>query len=294
MSVFEKIMTGLNEAVEYNKGTGKARVVSVKGASMDIGVSTASLYPLHVEDAFAELAGLGVKNVEVFANATCEAQEPILSQICDIRDNNAMKITSLHPFSSPMESVFVFSEYDRRIDEMMTLYRQFFEGMNKLGAKIFVLHGAILSSKCTVSHYLKQFRMLAEAGREYGITVAQENVSYCLSGRLEFLKTMKRELVEYANFVLDLKQARRSGEDPLEYVDALKDSIVHCHLSDADESRDCLPIGRGKFDFATLIKRLRASGFDGALIVELYRSNYGDFSELKISVDTLMDIAANI
>ena len=101
---------------------------------------------------------------------------------------------------------------------------------------------------------------------------------------------MKRELGEYANFVLDLKQARRSGEDPLEYVEQLGSSIVHCHLSDGDDSRDCLPIGRGTFDFSALIKRLRSNGFDGALIVELYRSNYGDFSELKISVDTLMDM----
>ena len=260
---------------------------------MNIGVSTASLYPLHAEDAFAQLAALGVKNAEVFANATCEGQEPIISQILKIRDENGMNITSFHPFSSPMESVFVFSEYDRRIAEMMELYRGFFGSMNKLGAKIFVLHGAILSSKCTVSHYLKQFRMLAQAGREFGVTVAQENVSYCLSGRLEFLKTMKRELGEYANFVLDLKQARRSGEDPLEYVEQLGSSIVHCHLSDGDDSRDCLPIGRGTFDFSALIKRLRGNGFDGALIVELYRSNYGDFSELKISVDTLMDMMEN-
>ena len=260
---------------------------------MKIGVSTASLYPLHAEDAFAELAKLGVKTAEVFANATCEGQEPIISQIMKIRDENGMTVTSFHPFSSPMESVFVFSEYDRRIAEMMELYRSFFGSMNKLGAKIFVLHGAILSSKCTVSHYLKQFRMLAEAGREFGVTVAQENVSYCLSGRLEFLKTMKRELGEYANFVLDLKQARRSGEDPLEYVEQLGSSIVHCHLSDGDDSRDCLPIGRGTFDFNALIKRLRSNGFDGALIVELYRSNYGDFSELKISVDTLMDMMEN-
>lgn len=257
---------------------------------MEIGVSTASLYPLHAEDALAELAGLGIKKAEIFANATCEAREPVLSQLLKIRDENGMKITSFHPFSSPMESVFLFSEYDRRITEMMELYREFFGSMNRMGAKVFVLHGAILSSKCSPEHYLKQFRMLAEAGKEYGITVAQENVSYCMSGSLDFLTLMKRELGEYAKFVLDLKQARRSGDDPLDYVQALGENIVHCHFSDADENRDCLPIGAGNFDFETLVKRLKNHGFNGALIVELYRSNYGSFEELKRSSEILSEI----
>lgn len=257
---------------------------------MEIGVSTASLYPLHAEDAFVELARLGIKRAEIFANATCEARDPIVAKILKIRDENGMKITSFHPFSSPMESVFLFSEYDRRIEEMMTMYREFFESMNRMGAKVFVLHGAILSSKCTMTHYFKQFRMLAEMGREFGITVAQENVSYCLSGQLEFLKAMKRELGEYARFVLDLKQARRSGADPLHYAVELGESIVHCHLSDADGSRDCLPIGAGDFNFAELIRRLRGFGFGGALIVELYRSNYGSFEELKKSAEILAEI----
>lgn len=260
---------------------------------MKIGVSTASLYPLHIEDAFATLAEMGIKTAEVFANSTCEAREPFVSQICEIRDKNAMTIPSFHPFSSPMESVFLFSTYDRRIDEMLELYREFFGTMNMLGAKVFVVHGAILSSKCTAEHYIKQFRLLSETGREFGITVAQENVSYCLSGNLDFLKLMKRELGDYARFVLDLKQARRSKANPLEYIDALETSIVHCHLSDANADYDCLPIGNGDFDFNSLIKKLRSIGYDGALIVELYRDNYGEFTELRDSVDRLAEIIEN-
>lgn len=261
---------------------------------MKIGVSTASLYPLHIEDAFAKIAEMGIKTAEVFANSTCEAREPYISQICGLRDQNAMTVPSFHPFSSPMESVFLFSTYDRRVEEMLELYREFFGAMNRLGAKIFVVHGAILSSKCTAEHYLKQFRLLCEAGREFGVTVAQENVSYCLSGDLDFLKLMKRELGEYASFVLDLKQARRSKRDPLEYLDALGTSVVHCHLSDANADRDCLPIGKGDFDFESLIKRLRSVGYDGALIVELYRDNYGEFTELRESVDILGGIIENV
>lgn len=261
---------------------------------MKIGVSTASLYPLHIEDAFAKLAEMGVRIAETFANSTVEAREPYISQICGIRDKHGMTITSFHPFSSPMESVFLFSDYDRRIEEMMTMYREFFGSMNKLGAKIFVLHGAISSSKCTVPHYLKQFRMLSEAAREAGITVAQETVSYCLSGDLEFLKTMKRELGSHANFVLDLKQIRRSGGDPFRYIKELGTSIIHCHLSDANADSDCLPIGKGEFDFTRFTRAMLDIGYDNAFIVELYRENYGDFIELKQSADVLSEIVDKI
>ena len=258
---------------------------------MKFGVSTASLYPLHTEDAFDILAKLGITAAEVFANCEYEASEPVVSQISQTSRQSGLEVVSLHPFSSPMESVFLFSTYDRRIEEMMSLYRGFFGSMNRLGTDIFVLHGAILSSKCSVSHYLNQFRMLSEAGREYGITVAQENVCYCMSGKLEFLKLMKRELGDNARFVLDLKQARRSGEDPFEYIEALGQSIVHCHVSDGDDGHDCLPIGEGSFDFGKLTRRLSDKGYDGAYIVELYRDNYGSFEELKRSADRMAEFA---
>lgn len=257
---------------------------------MKVGVSTASLYPLHVEDAFAELAKLGIKNAEVFANSIAEGSEPCVSLVSKIRRRYGMTVTSFHPFSSPMESVFLFSTYDRRIDEMMAMYRGFFESMNTLGADIFVLHGAILSSGCPPDHYFRQFRLLAEAGREFGVTVAQENVCYCMSGRLEFLEMMKRELGELARFVLDLKQARRSGECPFDYIRALGGSIVHCHVSDGNDKFDCLPVGDGTFDFARLAEELSAVGFDGSYIVELYRNNYGGFDTLRESADRLAEI----
>ncbi len=255
-----------------------------------VGISTASLYPLHAEDAFGELAAHGVKTVEVFANSTSEAHEPYISMMADIAQQQGVSVCSLHPFSSPMESVFLFGTYDRRIEEMVNMYRGFFEGMNRLGAKIFVLHGAIKSSKCSTEHYMKQFRMLAEIGREYGITVAQENVCYCLSGELDFLKAMQRELGEYAKFVLDLKQARRSGADIFEYVQALGSDIIHCHVSDANAEDDCLPIGRGGFNFRELHHRLGSFGYSGSYIVELYRHNYVDIDELVHCADVLSNM----
>lgn len=259
---------------------------------MKIGVSSASLYPLHAEDAFRELAARRIKYTELFANSTSEAKAPVVSDIEATIRANDMELVSFHPFSSPMESVFLFSTYDRRIEEMLDLYSSFFRTMQHIGAKIFVLHGAILSSKCPPEHYIRQFRLLSETAREYGVTVAQENVSYCMSGDLEFLKMIKRELGDCAKFVLDLKQTRRSHADAFEYVRALWDSIIHLHISDGDGDRDCLPVGHGTFDFRRLMLEMSAMGYDGAYIVELYRENYDTFGRLRESVDRLTDIAS--
>ncbi len=257
---------------------------------MKVGVSTASLYPLHVEDAFSELAELGIKTAEVFANSIAEGMDPYVAEISGIRDKYGMEITSFHPFSSPMESLFLFSTYDRRVDELIRLYKAFFKSMNRLGAKIFVVHGAISSSNCPEDLYMRQFALLARAGQEYGVTVAQENVYYCMSGRLDFLKKMKDELGDLAQFVLDLKQARRSKEDVFDYVKALGGNIVHCHVSDANGGCVCLPIGEGDFDFKRFADMMSQQGFDGAFIVELYRSNYDNFDRLKQSYDRLREI----
>ena len=119
-------------------------------------------------------------------------------------------------------------------------------------------------------------------------------MSYCMSGSLDFLLRMKLELGDYAKFVLDLKQSRRSHADAFDYVRSLGGSIVHLHISDADSDRDCLPVGQGSFDFRRLMQELSAVGYDGAYIVELYRENYDQFTRLRESVDSLTDTALSL
>ena len=90
--------------------------------------------------------------------------------------------------------------------------------------------------------------------------------------------------------VLDIKQARIS-EYPYEiYLEEMAGRIAHVHVSDIDENgKICLP-GRGRFDFDTLVKRLKDVGFDGALIVEVYTDNYEKAEELKAACDFLEEI----
>ncbi|MCL2036100.1 MAG: sugar phosphate isomerase/epimerase [Oscillospiraceae bacterium] len=256
---------------------------------MKIGISTASLYPLHTEDALLEVAKLGVKNVEIFLNSVNELEGEVFAHMQNTIREYDMKLVAAHPFSTPMETLFLFSSYDRRVNEIMDLYRHYFDLINRLGGEnaLFVIHGAIKSAKCSDECYIERLGNLIQAGRQQNITVIQENVCYCKSGSVDFLEKLACTLGDSVKFTLDIKQARRSGLEPSEIVRRLKDKITHLHLSDADEEHDCLPLGKGNFDFALFFDELKQVEFKGSAVVELYRDNYGEYSELSDSVNFL-------
>lgn len=255
------------------------------------GVSSACYYPLHTEDAVRSLAEIGVRNAEIFINDSSELQGEIFADIVKTVRDYDMNIVSMHPFS-PMESGYLFSEYDRRQNSFIDGYKRYFDGMNKLGARIFVLHGAILSSHCSDERYFEQYSKLLDAADEFGITIGQENISYCKSRDLDFLKRLKENCGERVKFVLDIKQAVRAGVSPFEHIEKLGKDIVHVHVSDNSAEGDCLPIGKGGFDFGKMVRQLSGIGYDGALIVELYRHNYGDHTELYESMKKVDEIIA--
>ena len=254
---------------------------------MDIGASTACLYPLETEKALYELAVRGVKNVEIFINSVDELDGAVFSDMRKTLGSFGMSVKSVHPFSSPMETLFLFGNYPRRTEYLLDIYKHYFEVMNLLGAKIFVLHGAILSSNVPDERYMERYLRLYREGVAKGITVAQENICYCKSSSLSFLKNMSEQLGDEVRFVIDLKQARRSNLDIFQIIDALGDKTVHLHVSDGSKGGDCLPIGTGDFDFERLFRVMDGLNYDGALIVELYRENYSSYDDLATCVKTL-------
>ena len=258
------------------------------------GISSASMYPLHTEDAVRELAKMGVRNAEIFINDVSESDGEIFADIVKTVKDSGMNIVSVHPFSSPMESLFLFSDYDRRRDTLIDMYKRYFECMNVLGADIFVLHGAILSTKCSDERYFERYSMLMDAAEEYGVTVAQENICYCKSKDLEFLKNLRKNCGERTKFVLDIKQAVRTGLSPFTIIDELGKDIIHVHISDNGKNGDCLPVGKGEFDFFALTEKLNSIGYNGAMFIELYRNNYGEYTELYESMKKIEEIIAKI
>lgn len=260
---------------------------------MFFGVSTASFYPMHTEKALLFLAENGIKNIEIFLNSNLEIKgEVFKNMLCTVKEYG-LNILSFHPLPV-LDNLYLFSGYDRRKQEYFNVYRVYFEKMNMLGAKILVLHGAGNSIFCPNERYFERFAELYDLGQEYGITVAQENVHYCKSGSLEFLKEMSNALGEKANFVLDLKQAVRASYTGFDVFELIGEKIIHIHASDSGGKGDCLPVNAGDFDFNRFLSLLKKSGYEKGFLIELYSEDYDDYNELIESVKALEEIYAKI
>ena len=144
---------------------------------MSFGVSTACLYPQNTEDALEELGKLGVKTCEIFLNSPSETSPEFARILREIAEKYGMHIVSVHPFSSFSETYMLFGEYKRRYLDALDFYKRCFDFTASLGAGISVIHGSLLPGKITGLEYIERFSELVKAGKEFGVTVCQENVN---------------------------------------------------------------------------------------------------------------------
>ncbi len=247
---------------------------------MAFGISTSCLYPMTTEKSLDTLGKMGVKTCEVFLNSISETTTQFAKILNDIKDYHGMKIVSVHPFSSFSETYMMFSQYERRFNDILEFYKKCFEVTNLLGARISIIHGSLLTGDLSHNEYFCRFQEIINAGKEFGITVCQENVNRHFSENPEFLKKMRSELGRDFKMVFDVKQAVRAGFSPLDFAEEFKKDIVHIHISDHDKNRDCLPPGCGNFEFKKLIEIMDSADYKGDYIIELYRNNFGQPSEL--------------
>lgn len=261
---------------------------------MRAGVSTACLYPKLLEESVYDLAVNGIAHTEIFINTTSELEKSYVSGLVETMNRFEMTCRSLHPFTCPIEPMLFFSGYKRRLDDALEFYKKYFNAMNILGAEIFVFHGNKKLVGVPNELYFESFKRLVDTGKEFGITVAQENVSRCTSGSLSFMKDMVKNLGDDAKFVLDTKQAVRAGENNFDIIRSLSQHIVHVHISDHGELGDCLQIGRGRFNIKQFLALLNEHSPDCSVMLELYRTNFDGISDLVNNYNTLVSMIGKI
>ena len=254
---------------------------NLKGTDIKMlaGISTACLYPLQTEVALAQLAAGGVASAEIFLNSSSELEETFLKEMRRTADDTGMKILSVHPFTSGLEPMLFFSQYQRRFDDGREFYKQYYQAVNILGGDMVVFHGNILQHPMAQEDYFSRFAQLMEDAKVQGVRLCHENVCRCSGRSPGFFRNMRRSLPQ-AGFVLDVKQALRAGETVESFLEAMGDSIAHVHISDHTNDQDCLSIGKGTFNIPQFLGTLASRGYGGGVIVELYRENFGSFVEL--------------
>lgn len=249
---------------------------------MRAGISTACLYPALLEKSLSTLLSMDFSLFEVFINTCSEMKNDYLMDLKRMLEDRGATVKSVHPFTSGYEGFLLFSDYERRFFDGLDFYRRYLETCNQLGASILVLHGKKADGKSPISEelYFERYLRLFELGRTYGVTVAQENVNLFLSDSPEFVRRMKSYCGENCAFVFDVKQAVRGGVAPFELCGAMGEKIVHVHLNDNSPESDCLLPGFGTMDFPCLLGQLRRFGYDGDLMIEVYRKSFHALPEL--------------
>lgn len=246
------------------------------------GISTACLYPMDTEEAFQLLLDAGYRVFELFVNAYEETCEPFLKRLKDRAQENGAVFTSLHPYTSPMESMLLFGQYERRTREGMELYKHYLGAAAYLGAPYVVIHGQPAAYKLlTDAAYYERFAQLYQAGGAIGAWPAQENVRDHRSGDVDFIRSMRTYLKDDCAFVLDLKQCRIEGCRIEDMAQAMGERLVHIHLSDSIGEQVCLLPGTGEYDLAPLCGILRANHYGGKIVAEVYRRNIPDIEAVR-------------
>lgn len=262
---------------------------------MEIGASSACFYPLETERSFLHIAELGFNHSEIFFNAHSELRPVFIKELKTIQDAYGINVVSLHPYASFGEGYDFFSAYKRRFGDAMDNYKRYFEAAAILGARYIVMHGAARLYDIDMAEYAHRFNTVTEAAKSFGCCVAHENVVNFLSATPDFSRYMKEQLGDSYKMVLDVKQARRAGYEPKEFIDIMEKNIVHVHLSDYSREMDCIaPCEEGLFDFEKLFQLLHKVGYNGKYIIELYSDGYERKREITESAKHLDAILKNV
>lgn len=261
---------------------------------MKVGISTANLYPMNLEDTFAYLEGRGATETEIFVNTSSELAKPFAQMLRERAKAADLRIRALHSYTSCFEPYMIFSQYERRFEDGLQLFVPVFQAAQTVGADYVVLHGDRDPGVLPASQSIRRFERLYDLGREHGVTLLQENVVRFRACHPDYIRAMREQLGDKAQFVLDFKQCRRTGVPIPEMIDAMSGAIRHVHISDCTDTEDCLMPGAGQEDFPYLLRLLKQSGFDGTVVIELYRKNFDKISELSKGCETLRAAIAQI
>lgn len=247
----------------------------------DIGMSTSCFYPLETEKSLEKVCRSGFKSVEMFINAYTELNEPYISEYKRLIEEYGINIVSIHITASFADGYNYFSDYYRRFEENIELFKKHIELANMLNSKFLVMHGVKKVMRISDDIYFERFKQLSDIAYENGISLLQENVVNFRSESPQYIEKMKNSVGDRFGMVLDIKQCRRAGVDPNDFIKMHHDVIKHVHISDYDKERDCITPLKGAFDFQSFFKTMKKFGYDGDYIIELYKHSYSDENEIK-------------
>jgi sugar phosphate isomerase/epimerase len=227
-----------------------------------VALSTASVYPDRVPDAFEIAARLGYDGVEVMISTDAVSQD--VDVLRRLADYHSMPVLALHaPCLLVTQRVWGREPWGK-----LTRSKEVAEA---LGARIVVVHPPFRWQR----DYARDFTAgLSRMGEESDVVFTVENM-YPLRARgaevAPYAPHWNPLLMDAAHVTLDLSHTAVSGSDAIAMAENLADRLAHVHMADGtglaiDEH---LVPGRGTQPCAPLLKKLAADAFSGTVVLEV-------------------------
>ncbi len=259
---------------------------------MQVGISTASLFGrFNTEDGLRFLNDNKVACAEIFLESFCEYNKKFGKLLKKVKGD--IKVHSVHTLTTQFEPT-LYSVNKRAQKDSFELLENTMSVAKLVGADYYTFHGGARFKKTPFSIDYDRVgditQRIIDVCQKRGVKLAYENVHWGYYNYIGFFQELRKR-TRGLKATLDVKQARQSGLSYKDFIEDMKGDIVTVHLSDIDENgKMCLP-GKGVTDFDDLFNRLAGVGFDGALLLEVYKNDFNEISELFSSLDFVKDLA---
>ncbi|MEA4853888.1 MAG: sugar phosphate isomerase/epimerase [Christensenella sp.] len=262
---------------------------------MKTGMSTACFFCREYnEEAVRKMAGMGIREIELFFSAYMEYKKTFTDEINRICNGEGMTVRSIHALCTQFEPQ-LFSRHDRQRQEAMDTYRHVLDAAENLGAGLYVFHGAMSLKHACMMHVNYEWAgecvtPLAEQAAERGVKLAYENVHWCWYNRPGFAQSLlKNTDSDNLYFTLDIKQAAQSGYAVEAFLDDMGSRLAHVHLCDYTKDpkkgiMPCLPFS-GEVNWQGMKQKLLDMSYSGVLMLEVYPGDYKTYEDLKENYD---------
>ena len=259
---------------------------------MKIGISTASMFSrLNTEDALKFFAEKKLPVAEVFLESYCEYNKEFGALLKSVQ--GGVEVHSIHALTTQFEPQ-LYSLNERAKADSFKVLKGVAECGEQVGAKYYTFHGGARFKKTPFKidyeRVGKITQQIIDTIKPHGISLAYENVHWGYYNYIGFFREIKARTSGLKG-TLDIKQARQSGIDAFDFIEEMAGDIATVHLSDVmADGKMCLPNGKGITDFEKLFKSLRDVGFDGSMLIEVYKSDFDEVKELFDCLDYLNEL----
>jgi sugar phosphate isomerase/epimerase len=228
-----------------------------------VALSTASVFPDRVADAFEIAARLGYDGLEVMVSADAVSQD--IGALRRLADYHGMPVLALHaPCLLVTQRVWGYEPWGKLVRAK--------DAAQELGAKVVVVHPPFRWQR----DYARDFSTgLARMSEESDIVFAVENMYPLRAGGAElaaYAPHWNPLLMDSPHVTLDLSHTATSGSDAYAMVEELGGRLAHVHMADGSgvPNRDeHLVPGRGAQPCAPVLEKLGADGYTGIVVLEV-------------------------